>query len=88
MYQVEFCKERLSESGHVIDEEIGRLTYIKKYSDDGRLISEKIGGTLYGVGCKFSTKKSAEQAAEKFKKIYEPYPEFYRVTTEVYHVNS
>lgn len=87
MYQVEFCKERLSESGHVIEEEIGRIDYKKEYSEDGRLLSVKIGGTLYGVGCKFSTKESAEKAAEEFKKIYEPYPEFYRVTTEVYRVN-
>lgn len=84
MYKVEFCKERLGEQGHVIDEEVGRVFYKKIFSEDGRLLEQKIAGTLYGDGCVFSSKKAAEKAAKEFEDFFAPYPEFYRVTTEVY----
>lgn len=73
MYRVEFKKENLQSQ----DEEVGRIVVL----DSG-----VVKGTLYGEGSTFSSKKEAENTAERFKAIFSPYPEIYRITTEVYQV--
>lgn len=75
MYRVEFVKKNLEAQ----DVEIGRVVV----TEDG---STK--GTLYGEGTTFSTKESAEEAGEKFKEIFKPYPNSYEVKTEIYKVRD
>lgn len=82
MYRVEFKKQNLEAQ----DEEIGRVV-VQELFKDAVKTAYKVKGTLYGEGTKFETKERAEYFAEEFKKLFEKWPELYKVTTEVYRVD-